>query len=98
MSDAHCIKHEWPAGMGYRCPDCVEVEKLTSEIASLKKKLALSILSSPFVRISPEGLLSCEVCISQDAAALFRPERYVISEWEDLANRGYRIRVEETRG
>jgi hypothetical protein len=32
-TNEYCGKHEWSAGMGYRCPDCVEVENLRDQLS-----------------------------------------------------------------
>lgn len=36
MNDPYCPKHEWSAGTGVRCPDCVELDALQAKIDGLR--------------------------------------------------------------
>lgn len=42
MGSQYCERHEWPAGMGRPCPDCLELGRL----ADLLKKIAAKYIAA----------------------------------------------------
>lgn len=68
MSSEYCEKHEWPAGMGNRCPDCIEIEFLKAEIAKNRAERDAALLQVEKLKDKYE---TCEQCDGSTDAGVF---------------------------